>query len=150
MQEDKLTIHPPLYLIGMKYSCWKCEADMPVVAILAPDVEGSGREVCVFSNICKLPKDVADHIQGRVPTFRLKYSKTVKQKYYANTCPKCGMLSGDFHLHSEHGAPFFPVGEKEAALLYMTEIPVAGTIHIEASPSIGRGEIILNNARRIS
>src|SRR5262249_22968778 len=35
---DRLTIDPPLYLIGKMYACWRCGAKMPVVAILAPQV----------------------------------------------------------------------------------------------------------------
>jgi hypothetical protein len=88
--------------------------------------------------------------QGRVPTFKLKFSKTIGQKYFASTCPKCGVLSGDFHLHSEPGAPFFPTDEHEAASLYMTELPVPGRMHARASMSMGCGDLILNNARRIT
>ena len=123
---------------------------MPVVAILAPTVAGTEGEICVLSDITELPEGVLAYIQGRVPTFRLKFSKTVGQKYYANTCPKCGVLSGDFHLHDEPGAPFFPTDELETGSLYMTEIPVPGPIRAHASISMGCGELILNNARRIA
>jgi hypothetical protein len=69
---------------------------MPVVAILAPKVVGTEGEICVLSDITQLPEAILAHIQSRVPTFILTYSKTVEQKYFANTCPKCGMLTGDF------------------------------------------------------
>src|SRR5262245_22175511 len=90
------------------------------------------------------------YIQARVPTFKLKFSKTIGQQYFASTCPKCGVLSGDFHLHSEPGAPFFPTDEHEAAALYMTELPVPGRMHARASMSMGCGDLILHNARRIT
>jgi hypothetical protein len=81
---------------------------MPVVAILAPRVAGTEGEVCILSEITELPEAILAYIQRRVPTFKLTFSKTIEQKYFANTCPKCAMLSGDFHLHEEPGAPFFP------------------------------------------
>jgi hypothetical protein len=150
MSDDKLIVEPPLYLIGKMYSCWRCQAKMPVVSVLAPKVRDSWEQVSVLSGITEMPEEVVAYIQGRVPTFKLKYSKTVGQEYFASTCPKCGMLSGDFHLHSEPGAPFFPTTEEEAASLYMTEIPISGSIKVQAAPAVGCGELILENARRIA
>ena len=144
-----LTVNPPLFLIGKKIHCWHCQAKLSVVALLALDVVDSFGDVCVFSNLTKMPEEVASFIQRRVPTFKYRFSKTVEQKYYANTCPKCGYISGDFHLHSEPGAPFFPCEEAEAKSLFITEIPLSGPIEIEASPSCGVGELIIENARRI-
>jgi hypothetical protein len=131
------------------YSCWRCGAKMPVITILAPNVEGAGKEICILSEITELPEAVLAYIQGRVPTFKLKFSKTIEQKYFASTCPKCGVLSGDFHLHSEPGAPFFPTNTRDAASLYMTELPVSGQIHVRASMDIGCGGLILKHAKRI-
>jgi hypothetical protein len=149
MDKDRLTIEPPLYLIRKMYSCWRCGTKMPVVTILAPKVEGTAGEICILSGITELPDAVLAYIQGRVPTFKLKFSKTVGQKYFASTCPKCGVLSGDYHLHSEPGAPFFPTDKREAASLYMTQIPVTGRIYGRASIDIGCGDLILKNAKRI-
>jgi len=77
MDEDKLTIEPPVYLIGKMYSCWRCGTKMPVVTILAPKVEGTAGEICILSEITELPDAVVAYIQGRVPTFKLKFSKTI-------------------------------------------------------------------------
>jgi len=71
------------------------------------------------------------------------------KKYFANTCPKCGVMSGDFFLHSEPGAPFFPTEEEEAKSLYMTEIPLSGSITAKASLCLGTGDLILENAKKI-
>jgi hypothetical protein len=149
MDETRLTIDPPLYLIGKMYSCWRCGGRMPVVALLATRVEGARGEICTLSGITELPDHILAYIQGRVPTFRLKFSKTVGQKYFANTCPRCGMLSGDFHLHCEPGAAFFPTNEDDAASLYITEIPVSDRIRIRAACGVGCGDLIVDNARRI-
>ncbi|MBI3713792.1 MAG: hypothetical protein HY253_12650 [Burkholderiales bacterium] len=125
---------------------------MPAVAFLTnvdvdEDVES---ELCVLSDVVTLPKDVIDYVQKRVPTFQLKYSKTTQSKYYANTCPSCGVLSGDFFLHSEPGDPFFPTSEIEAAQLFLTEIPLSRPVCIEAGFHVGTGELILECAKRIA
>lgn len=147
--KDQLQIGPPLYLIGKKVHCWRCDSKMPVVTLLAPHVEGTENEICILSDIQELPEDVLSYIQKRVPTFKLKFSKTVKRKYFANTCPACGVLSGDFFLQDEPGAPFFPTDEDQAKTLYMTEIPLSHAINISASLGMGVGDLILDNAKRI-
>ena len=150
MEDDSMTIWPPIYIVGMKIGCWKCGERMPVVALLAPTVEGAEDQVCVLSDIVVLPEGVLGYVQKRVPTFQFRYSKTVQGKYYANTCPSCGMLSGDFFLHSEPGTPFFPTCEEEAGLLYLTEIPMQGPVRVRAGFHVGTGELILNHAKRIA
>ena len=150
MDDDSLTISAPLYMVGMKIECWKCGYRMPVVALLAPEVDGTEHEACVLSDIVSLPKDILSYMQKRVPSFQLRYSKTVRGKYYANTCPSCGMMSGDFFLHSEPGAPFFPTCEDEAGRLYLTEIPIQAPVRVQAGCHMGSGELILNHAKRIA
>ena len=149
MSENNLKILPPLYMVGMKIYCWKCQKRMPVIALVAPKVNGTEDEICVLSNTVELPNDILEHIKGRVPTFQYRYSKTEMRKYYANTCPNCGVISGDFFLHSEPGAPFFPTDKNEASLLYMVEIPVNNEVEVQSSFHVGTGELILNYAKKI-
>lgn len=150
MTDNTLEIIPPLYLVGMKIYCWKCQSKMSAVTILAPNVVEMDNQICVLSEIMELPLEVLKYVQSRVPSFKLKYSKTVGYKYYANTCQKCGSLSGDFYLHSEPGAPFFPTDEHEASQLYMTIIPTEKTLSVKTSYHIGTGDLILNNAKQIA
>jgi len=158
MDESSLKISPPLYLVGRKISCWKCGERMPVVALVAPNLDEScsekdgteEQEVCILCDIKSLPSIVLEYLQKRVPTFRLKYSKMVGGKYYANTCPCCGMLSGDFYLHSEPEAPFFPMDKEEASQLYLTEIPIEAPVLIQAGLHSGTGDLIVKHARRIA
>ena len=150
MDENGLKIFPPLYLVGMKIDCWKCGKKMPVVAILAPNIEDTDNEVCVLSDIVSLPEEVLEFVQKRVPTFKFRYSKMAGSEYFANTCPSCGSLSGDFFLHSEPGAPFFPTDDQEASLLYFTEIFIQKPVHVRAGFHIGTGELILSNAKNIA
>ena len=150
MDHDIVKIKPPLYLVGMKINCWKCGSRMPAVAIVASRIDGEADEVCTLCDITELPNDVLSFVQSRVPTFQLKYSKTVGGKYYANVCPKCHMLSGDFFLHSEPEAPFFPTDARQASRLYLTEIPAKDAVSVQASYHVGTGELMLEHATRIA
>ena len=97
MDEDRLTIDPPVYLIGKMYACWRCGAKMPVHRHPGSGREGTEGETCILSGITELPEAILAYIQGRVlQTFKRKFSKTIGQKYFASACPKCGVLSGDF------------------------------------------------------
>lgn len=145
----KLEVSPPLYLIGMKVPCWRCNSKMTVVSLLAPHVADTENQVCVLSNIERMPQEILGVIQKRVPTFQLRSSLMAGSKYFANTCPNCHVIYGDFFLHSEPGAPFFPESEEDAKSVYLTEIPLLKPIKIEASPGFGLGEMILSNGKRI-
>lgn len=87
---------------------------------------------------------------NRFPSFALRYSKTAGSRYYANTCPKCGVISGDFYLHSEPGAPFFPTTEEEAKQLTLEAIPLAESIRVRAGVGVGAGDLILEHARKLT
>ena len=122
---------------------------MSVVSIIAQNIENCDEQVGILSGITYLPSKIADFIQNKVPSFKLVYSKTTQSKYYGNTCPKCGVLSGDFHLHSEPGGPFFPTTEEECRMLYLKPIPIDGPESVRAGIGFGTGEMILENAKRI-
>ena len=147
--DNVLKISPPLYMIGQKICCWRCDTKMSVIALLAPHVEDTENGICILADIDELPNEVLSYIQKRVPTFKRKFSKMAGKKYYANTCPKCGVLFGDFFLHDEPGAPFFPTEPDQARSLYITEIPLTGPITAKASLSVGVGDLILENAKKI-
>jgi hypothetical protein len=144
-----MKVAPPLYLLGKKVCCWHCSSRMTVVALLAPNVEGAEGEVCIISNVQGLPKDVLSFIQQKVPTYRFRASRTAGSKYFANTCPKCQAIYGDFFLHDEPGAPFLPESEDAARVLYVTGIPIASAVEIQRAPGIGVDELILQHAKRI-
>ena len=98
-----------------------------------------------------LPAHIAEFVQRRCPTFRLTFSKTAGERYYANNCPQCGVLSGDFYLHNEPGAPFFPTEEAAAKSLTLEQIPLSSPVTIDSG--FGGGdccELILQHARRIN
>jgi len=149
MHDEPTRINPPLFLASTVIGCWHCGADMPAVALVAPNVPETEGTVCILSDIRQLPQSVLTFIHNRFPTFKLKYSKMARSEYYANTCPKCGVLSGDFYLHAEPGAPFFPTDAEEAAELTIEQIPISQSIEVQAGHGMGVGKLILECAKRI-
>jgi len=141
-------IRPPVYLASMRIGCWRCGAAMPVVAIVAPNVPELEGEICTLSTIKSLPAPLRSYIQKRFPTFQLKYSKTTRLRCYVNTCPACGVLSGDFFLHSEPGGPFFPTEAEEARELVIEEVPLTAAVEVDAGLGMGTGELILQYGTR--
>jgi hypothetical protein len=147
---NKLKINPPLFLVSTNWPCWKCDTRIPLAALLAIKVDEINGDICKLTNITQLPNEVLDFIQSRVPSFKYSFSMTIGTKYFANTCPNCGVMQGDFYLHSEPGSPFFPMDKKEARALFMTEIPLTEPIWVEADYELGAPcEMIYTHAKRI-
>lgn len=149
MDDDRFQLDPPLYLVTGKTGCWRCQADMPVVAILCENIENPHEGPYILSDTSELSFDLVTFVQRRCPSYRLTFSKAVGAKYYANNCPRCGVISGDFYLHSEPGAPFFPTESADAALLTIERIPIDHECFAYSGCGYGTGELILQHARRI-
>lgn len=47
------------------------------------------------------------------PTVKFAYTRTTGTRYWANTCPHCHAVQGDWNLYAEPGGPFFEVGQYE-------------------------------------
>ena len=150
MHDDSIRIAPPLYVAHTIISCWRCGAKMPAVALVAPNVAEADSEICILSEIEELPNVILQFVGNRFPSFTLRYSKTVGSRYYANTCPTCGVISGDFYLHSEPGAPFFPTTKGEAKQLTLEPVPLAGPITVRAGIGVGAGDLILKHATTLT
>ena len=146
--EDSLKISPPLYLVEGIETCWKCNKQTQVFSLLAPNIENTENEVCMLSDIESLPSEVLSFIQQLAPNFKLTFSKMAGNEYYGNACCKCGVLIGDFFLHSEPDGAFFPGGEEEAKSLYLVEVPIVEVVRAEASLHMGSGDLILENAKK--
>jgi hypothetical protein len=115
---------------------------------LCENIEAPDDGPYILSNTEELPPELTRFIQERCPTFRLTYSKTVGGRYFANNCPKCGVMSGDFYLHSEPGAPFFPTEPNEAASLTLENISINRALIARTGCGYGTAELILEYARR--
>jgi len=123
---------------------------MSAVALIAPNVPEAEGIVCVLSEVRELPLPILVFIQRRFPTYQFRYSKTAEARYYANACPRCDVITGDFYLHDEPGAPFFPTDEEAARGLSIELVPVKGPVDLDAAPATGVGELIMEHAKRIT
>lgn len=147
-----MKIHKPLFMVGKKIPCWKCTTTMSVIALIAPNTEGLDceNEVCILCSITDLPEELIGYIQSRVPSYQMTYSNTAGDFCFANTCPKCKALTGDFYLHNNVGGAFFPIDEDGAKELYLVELPITEPVEIEGDYRCGTAEMILENAHKIS
>ena len=73
--------------------CWKCKREIIVFA---------WPKASEWNNSAPKVKPVPRTIQYR-------YSKTVGGKYWANTCPRCNSIQGDWFLFSDPDGPFFGI-----------------------------------------
>jgi predicted RNA-binding Zn-ribbon protein involved in translation (DUF1610 family) len=82
---------PETYFRTAYNDCWKC-----------------GKEILIFvwpgdsMHSHKLPSGLE-----RPKTIQFRYSKMAGTKYWANTCPYCNSIQGDFFLYSEPDSPLF-------------------------------------------
>ena len=146
----KIVLTPPIYLASADMECWKCGSKMKVVAIIATGSIETLGNVITLNNIESLPDNILEYIQKYYPTFKLIHSKTMDMKYYANTCPACGVVAGDFFVHFEPDSPLFPISEEEAACIDVEEIPFSQEFKITSGYSMGIEDIILEKGNRIS
>lgn len=73
--------------------CWKCK-----------------REIIVFAWPKTSQWDRSAPKMEPIPrTIQYRYSNTVSNKYWVNTCLCCGSIQGDWHLFSEPDGPFFGI-----------------------------------------
>lgn len=145
---NPIKIHPPLYLASATMDCWKCGAEMPAITLISPNNSEDQGGAAILTNIHQMPDLLLQAIQARCPSFKLKYSKMAGSEYYANTCPKCGVITGDFYLHAEPGSPFFPTDEADAAELTIEELPLSGPVELDARCGYGLGDLILKHAKK--
>jgi len=146
---DKLIVNPPIYLASTEIDCWKCKSKMTAVAIIAPNIPEAEGEIGILSDVSLLPEYLVEEIQKLHPNYQLRYSNTSKDKYYANTCPNCSVITGDFYLHSEPGGAFFPMSDIETKKIQVRKIELPETMEIEAGYGVGLGDEILKLGEKI-
>lgn len=144
---DGLVINSPIYIAAAETDCWKCKSKMKVVAIIAPKIIGESEGVGILSNVTRLPEFILQQIQKINPYYQLRYSKMAEDKYFANVCPHCDVISGDFFLHSEPGEAFFPTSDEEVNKICLMEIKFDNSIEIVSDYGVGLGEYILTNGK---
>lgn len=120
------------YLAQSKTSCWKCKKTIPVVAVLLPPESlawDQDDQTWTYSNtpawasqFARITKGTAKLLAAEAPNLRLAYAKTSNSRYYANHCPACGALQGQYFLFQEPGGAFSPVDWEQAQRISLRRI----------------------------
>ena len=139
-------IKSPILVAKNSRACWKCNKETPLISIGGLKIiisdyvdEDSDKidwrvenELCLFSDITYLPKNILNIVQTKFTFFKYTYSNTIKRKYWANNCIHCNSLQGDFFNHNEPGGAFCPMSIEEGNSIklfkidYKHDIPIIG------------------------
>lgn len=84
--------------------CWKCGSIMKVATISS----STGGLIRGTSNNLR-PSEFTDEeitfAKSKDVLLKTQYSKTINEKYVANSCNKCGAFAGDFYLFTQYISP---------------------------------------------
>jgi hypothetical protein len=97
--------------------CWKCK-----------------REIIVFAWPKTSEWDKSAPKVKPIPrTIQYRYSATVNNKYWVNTCPNCKSIQGDWFLFFEIDSPFFGISRKDSEDAYHRDMQTiaSNTVWIE-------------------
>lgn len=132
------------YIAISNCNCWKCAELTSVYCFAVPanaifrEYQDDEDELEWVSNVhdqhtfISYLKEVTPNAERALKAVTMKYfsdfSKTINSSYWMNHCEHCGMKQGDFELHSESDAIFFPIYSETAELITLLEInePFAG------------------------
>ncbi|PRD43072.1 conjugal transfer protein TraC [Phyllobacterium phragmitis] len=143
------------YLVRSPARCWRCSEPFAAVGLLmAPgfemrdyDEDEHGEEVrfwfrhdeWAFAHyITDLPPAVVKTLKSEAPLYRPAFSKTTQTTYWANHCPACKVLQGDFNLFEEPDGAFFPMSVNHVRRMKATRL--AMPFEAVGSPSFGIDE----------
>ncbi|PZP49410.1 MAG: hypothetical protein DI598_07925 [Pseudopedobacter saltans] len=144
-----IIIKSPFFIAINSRHCYKCAKPTTVIALasdnfyyLDDDNEENDNEKWIqedyfsfFSMPLYLNEEVRNVLNRLFPQYKLGYSKTVDGTYWANHCVHCGLLQGDFYLHSEPGEAFCPVSMEDYRQITLISIHTKFDIEINAGSS---------------
>lgn len=111
-------------LVLANKSCWKCGEMIVVSTFLLDRYYELSEQECsesgirylnweevenqtFVSNITMLYKFCLLEMNQQNPDYRKTFSKTLNESYFANNCPYCLVLQGDFNLYQEPSGIFY-------------------------------------------
>lgn len=113
------------YIARSTCVCWACHKDTFVYALAIPGtakyleyneqtkeaewISNIHSNVVFISYLKNFTPSIEPTLKQIAPKLRRDYSKTVEFTYWMNHCEHCGMKQGDFVLHQESDAPFWPI-----------------------------------------
>ncbi|MBC1181878.1 hypothetical protein HF680_04310 [Brevundimonas sp. WCHBH090558] len=135
------------YLVTATEFCWRCGDRFTAIGfLLAPGLvvaDGPERrretlkDWAFIEYATRLAPDVARVAQKVQPAYREGYSRTTNNRYWANHCPSCQALQGDFHLYSEPDGAFWLGDRNDAARMRAERLPFA--FGADAGLALGSG-----------
>ncbi|MFQ5865861.1 MAG: DUF5710 domain-containing protein [bacterium] len=147
-----LRARAPIYLVETSEICWVCDRVTPVITLASHGIEDKTKdwslnEFCTFEYIQFIPPKLEKFLRKRFPNYFKDFSKTTNSYYYMNHC-SCGVILGDFYLHSEPGAAFCPVTEEACQCIFLTELKHEGDMPVLASYAVSSNDLIFHHANR--
>ncbi len=131
-----------IYIIEGSKKCFKCGKNTRVICYgienyfeFIDEDEGTDEfgfiedsfyyngNIDIAAHVEPMPNDLLKYIQSKY-NYKMRFSKTINQKYLANCCDNCDMLQGDFYLFDEPNSPFFVENPKIASKLKIYKIPL--------------------------
>ena len=90
-KDTKVTLPTDFSYRYAPYQCWKC-----------------GRQIVIFKWGNSLIEGEIEKPLAPVPhTIQERHTNMSGEEYWANTCPHCNSVQGDFYISNEPDSPFF-------------------------------------------
>lgn len=128
--EYSLRAIAPFYIVQSKHDCYKCNKPSLVVTLAASgcygDEEGNSEESVIFSYVTDVPDWLRILLEDEYPCYFFDWSHTAGESYYINHCEHCGVILGDFFLHSKPDGAFFLQTPEDAITIDMVELKKVG------------------------
>lgn len=104
-----------------------------------------------FQFIKQLPAEVVSLLGRRYPFFRKRVSNLGGDgSYFINQCSRCGEPFEDLFLHSEPGVGFYLFSRQDAEKVVLRELPIDGSMLIQANFGLVVPDVILQYSPRTS
>jgi hypothetical protein len=147
---DGCIVRKPYFLAVNTIACWRCGGVTPMIALGAKnyyefryedenDPDNLRRhwrklnDATLFSDAVVIDPVVTEYLHQRHPFYKLTYSKMQERSTYANTCPSCKVLQGEWHNHSDFGGAFFSDPfDKQPIQVKIIPLDIEFDYHIDA------------------
>lgn len=158
-----IIVRSPFFIAVNNRQCYSCAKRTTVISLASDnfynlDYDDNDNEkwfkedyFSFFSTPVYFNDEVTNMLNRQFPDYKMGYSRTVGHKYWANHCKHCGALQGDFHLHSEPGGAFFPLGIEDCGSITLITIHTKFDIELKAdSSAASNANEIIEYARSMS
>lgn len=120
-------LDPDEFVIGEDNSQWQYsdyEGDMLSKTEIDGTIYTWAKNPCFSgaSRVTDVDPRALSQIRHYSPVWRPGYSQTAGTSYYANHCPNCSRLQGDFMIFNEPGGAFLPDSPHQAAEIRLHKI----------------------------